>query len=415
VPIKVSMSLGLLVLLFVYIAFAREREVRPSDLYRNFQVIKVSYNSTFEYDEIINCCTRDTVDIWSVNPREKWFDLMIPTSRLSYWQSQFPVVSVKYPDVQDLVDKSLRENYAAMKSKGSVGFEFDFFPTYGQIRAYLSRQIAAHPDIASEITLGKSYNDEDIVGISIGDPSLPIFYMHCGIHAREWISPTTCLYIIDQLLNVDPDRERLIQTYNWMIIPVQNVDGYAHTHTTSRLWRKNRQPNVGSSCIGTDINRNYPYAWGGVGADPNPCGETFRGARAVSSPEAKAEVDFLAPYLNAGQVAAYLDIHSYGGWFLSPWGYTNQDPPDYDEMDKMMQAAVAAIRSVNGRSYIYGPSGSTLYPTSGGTNDEMYGNGGIIHSYVIECYGNNFTPPPSWILPIGKEVWAGVKKISDLL
>jgi len=261
--------------------------------------------------------------------------------------------------------------------------------------------------------MGKTYNDEDIVGISIGDPSLPIYYIHCGIHAREWISPTTCLWIIDQLLNVDPEREKLLSKYRWMIFPVQNIDGYDYTHTTSRLWRKNRQPNAGSNCVGTDINRNYPFGWGGVGADPKPCGETYRGKNAVSSPEAKAEVDFLAPFLNNNQVAAYIDIHSYGGWFLSPWGYTAKEPSDYPLMDKMMVAAVNAIYEVNKRSYVYGPSGSTLYPTSGGTNDEMYGNGGVINSYVIECYGNNFTPSPSNIPPVGKEVWAGVKELAN--
>ena len=28
-----------------------------------------------------------------------------------------------------------------------------------------------------------------------------------------------------------------------------------------RAWRKNRQPNAGSTAIGTDLNRNYGYRW----------------------------------------------------------------------------------------------------------------------------------------------------------
>ena len=27
------------------------------------------------------------------------------------------------------------------------------------------------------------------------------------------------------------------------------------------MWRKNRQPNSGSSCVGTDINRNFDSEW----------------------------------------------------------------------------------------------------------------------------------------------------------
>ena len=30
-----------------------------------------------------------------------------------------------------------------------------------------------------------------------------------------------------------------------------------------RLWRKNRRPNKGSECIGTDLNRNWQFQWGG--------------------------------------------------------------------------------------------------------------------------------------------------------
>lgn len=29
------------------------------------------------------------------------------------------------------------------------------------------------------------------------------------------------------------------------------------TNTQDRLWRKNREPNENSACIGTDLNRNY--------------------------------------------------------------------------------------------------------------------------------------------------------------
>lgn len=27
------------------------------------------------------------------------------------------------------------------------------------------------------------------------------------------------------------------------------------------MWRKNRKPNSGSSCVGTDLNRNFGFQW----------------------------------------------------------------------------------------------------------------------------------------------------------
>ena len=44
-----------------------------------------------------------------------------------------------------------------------------------------------------------------------------------------------------------------------------------------RLWRKNRNPNysLGSSCIGTDVNRNFDYKWMFSGSSQYPCSGKF--------------------------------------------------------------------------------------------------------------------------------------------
>jgi hypothetical protein len=198
-------------------------------------------------------------------------------------------------------------------------------------------------------------------------------------------------------------------------VPIHNVDGYDYTHTNDRLWRKNRQANSGSTCIGTDINRNYPYRYGGEGASTNPCSETYRGARSLSTPEASAELGFLQTNLTSQgyKIAAYFDIHSYGAYYLSAWGWsTTVNPPDYSTLEATMRGSCNAIRAVNGRQYTYGASGRTLYITSGTTVDTLYGTFQVPNSYTIECFGSSFTPPTSYIEPIGREVWAGVKWVA---
>ena len=42
------------------------------------------------------------------------------------------------------------------------------------------------------------------------------------------------------------------------------VPRYEFSHTTDRLWRKNRNPNPGTFglCPGVDLNRNFGYKWG---------------------------------------------------------------------------------------------------------------------------------------------------------
>lgn len=77
-----------------------------------------------------------------------------------------------------------------------------------------------------------------------------------------------------------------------------------------RLWRKNRTPNAGSSCEGTDLNRNYPFQWMVVGASKDPCSETYGGVSAGSELETKAVQK--AINANLGKWESFISLHSYG-------------------------------------------------------------------------------------------------------
>ena len=64
--------------------------------------------------------------------------------------------------------------------------------------------------------------------------------MDCGIHAREWISPAYCQWFVNEALN--GKFSKYLNQVKFLVQPVLNPDGYAHTHSSSRMWRKNRSP-----------------------------------------------------------------------------------------------------------------------------------------------------------------------------
>jgi len=276
----------------------------------------------------------------------------------------------------------------------------------------MDEELEKHPSITRNIQLGLSYEGNPIRGIQIGsNPNAPILYFHCTIHAREWITTPTCCWMIDQLLNLDPEREDLIERATWIIVPIFNIDGYMYSWTTgNRLWRKNRQPNSGTTCIGTDLNRNYGNNFGGPGSSINPCAETYHGASAFSSPETNVEQAFLSSLDNS--LAAFVDIHSYGGLFMSPWCWTTALPSDYPLMDYHMVETVEGIRSINGLSYDYGSSANTLYLSAGGGKDWTYGYLGVVASYSIELWGSSFTPGEGTIVPRATEIYSGIKRLA---
>jgi len=382
--------------------------------YDNYQVLRVSLNDS-SAETFFALADKLDLDVWQTNRIEGWADVMVPPSRTSVFDRYFPY-EVRIENVQTTLDEHYEDMRNAKRNKNSTNggiFEFDYFPPTGDISNFVNQKVTQYPGVAQRVTIGQTYNGNPIFGLRLGNAQGPTFFINCGIHAREWITVTTCCYIIDQLLGEDPEGPAILQEWNVFVVPILNTDGYDFTHTNTRLWRKDREPNPGSTCIGTDMNRNYGYGWGGDGSSPSACADTYRGASAFSCYGIYYLREFLTPFINQGRLFGFMDIHAYGAMFMSPYGYTYTLPPalDYNVMYGHMEAACNDIWAENGRTYAYGSVGNVIYLASGGSNDWAYGDGGCIAAFALEVFGSNFTPPTSWIEPIGREIWKGTKRL----
>jgi len=391
--------------------------------YAGYQVIRITNkpgDSSSSFQEISTyvyaVAEAHNLDVWAANAVQGWMDVMIPPELVNSTSALFPGITYGI-HIAD-VEQSIVESEVDRLTNGNQDF-FSNFRNSGEISDW-SRLIADnYPNIARVISVGQTYYGNDILGLELGfDDSnqKPVVVIYCGIHAREWITPATCCWIIDQLTSKDPEGEELIDQFHFVIIPILNVDGYDYTFTNDRLWRKNRQPNPGSSCVGTDLNRNYGFGWSGPGASNNPCSETFYGTAAFSSPETAVIRELLNKFRLLGTLISFWDLHAYSALWMSAWGYTcNSLPNQYPEMLDNMRQSVAACRDVNGNSYDFGSICRTIYQASGSSVDFAYGTAGVIHSYTTEAYGTSFTPPVSYIPLVGSETWAGLKQSVKLI
>ena len=150
-----------------------------------------------------------------------------------------------------------------------------------------------------------------------GDIARPAILIDCGLHAREWVSVEFCIYVIQQLLS-DKSVE-VLEQFDFHIIPVVIPDGYAYSHKTDRLWRKNRQSTGSTACVGVDVNRSFGFGEiGTVGsfvdwmASNNTCDEIYHGPNSFSSSEAKGIQSAIHHIQRNQKLAAYLTVHSYG-------------------------------------------------------------------------------------------------------
>lgn len=219
------------------------------------------------------------------------------------------------------------------------------------------------------------------------------------------------------------------------------------------MWRKNRQsPPSGSTCYGTDINRNWNVHWSDTGgASTDPCADDYKGLAAFDAPETKTLAAFTSSKVNSTQgVKMYLDWHSYSQMFFTrklsmrrrkgilsigviAYGFScTLVPPDNTELTALAKGFTVSLEAVYGTQYEYGSSCNILYKTTGSSDDYasvvtyvfaspfedcstidiLLCYRGIKYSFAAELrdtgdYG--FILPADQIYPSGVETWAGVR------
>lgn len=207
------------------------------------------------------------------------------------------------------------------------------------IHDYLNFLGQAYPNLVKTKTIGTSVLGQNlvIVKISNGRQGNKAIWVDGGMHAREWISPASVTYMINEIVENYDSLPSYLREMDLYFLPVANPDGYEYSHTTDRLWRKNRSRG-GNQCAGTDLNRNFGYRWGGKGASKNPCTENYGGTGAFTEPETAAIQKFI---LSSGtRFVGSISYHSYGQYILYPWGYDRVVPPDYQDLQAVgMKAA----------------------------------------------------------------------------
>ena len=69
-----------------------------------------------------------------------------------------------------------------------------------KIQSFLDEVIAQNPSIASSYIAGKTHEKRNLrVLVLKTATSKRAIWIDCGIHAREWISPATCIWTINKV------------------------------------------------------------------------------------------------------------------------------------------------------------------------------------------------------------------------
>ncbi len=299
------------------------------------------------------------------------------------------------------------------------------YHNYQRMEVDIDAVQAAYPDLVKVFSIGKSYQGRDIWAAEVsGDVSDPVTKPEVLIdglhHSLEHLALEQTLYALHMLTHdysTDPTVKNLVDTRRIWIIFAVNPDGlvYDLSGHPYNEWRKNRQPNAGTSAVGTDINRNYSYHWGCCGGSSGSAAAwNYRGKAPFSTPEAQAVRDFVLSRVVDGvqQIKTHVTFHTDGELILWPYGYTKTDIPSDMTVDD--HATFVAMGKAMAKTNGYMPEQSSdLYITDGDEIDWMYGVEHIF-SFTFELYpsaGSDTAPvysPESVIAPQTARNWAAI-------
>ncbi|HAE39337.1 MAG TPA: hypothetical protein DCG57_11960 [Candidatus Riflebacteria bacterium] len=241
--------------------------------------------------------------------------------------------------------------------------------TYATMEKQLKAWAERYPELCVLESIGKSHEDRDIWALKISDNPAknepePAALLMGAHHAREWPSIEVPMATAKKLLteyDSNPEVKNLVDNRETWIVPMVNPDGVVYSMEKSKYWRKNRRNNGGT--WGVDLNRNYGYQWGNVGASNSGSSDTYHGTGPFSEPESSA----LKALVEREKFQASISFHTYSELILYPFGYGYNIPNPDSKVFVKMAKDMSQFNQ-------YTPKNSAeLYPAMGDSDDFFYG------------------------------------------
>ncbi|KAI9106036.1 carboxypeptidase A1-like protein [Phlyctochytrium arcticum] len=404
--------------------FAADLDSAP---YHGQKVVRLSVpeSATQEVQEFLH--RRLNLDVWDTQASH--IDVRIPAGADDVLQHR-ALRDIAGSDihakviVEDVEELIRRSEAPANESSIAAADWFANYHKYDEIKQWYTDLSKEFPDLVTFIpSVGKTTEGRDIFATRItskknASSNKPQLYWQGLQHAREWIGGATVQYLSDQLIRGYAQDPTILDSAEFIIVPVVNPDGYEFSQKT-RLWRKNRRNN-GDGTYGVDLNRNWNDHWGQGGSSSSTRADDYKGPSVASEPEVKVLSKFFLAPENKNIVGA-IDFHSYSQLVLRPPGWTATPTKDEAILKKIGDAMRDTIKSVHGVAY-RSISAYSLYKTTGSVQDWWYGEevtkahgGRRVSAFTIELRpgensaGVGFVLPPSQIKPTGEEIWAAAK------
>ncbi|KAH8305790.1 hypothetical protein KR059_010907, partial [Drosophila kikkawai] len=318
-----------------------------------------------------------------------------------------------------LAEVEARVSRRQVRHRSPPHLGLDKYMSYEDIMQYLEQLSRVYSDRLELHDVGRTFEKRElrIAKISNGiEPSRKkVIFMDAALHAREWTTPITALYVIHQLVVESRENAYLLANTDWIILPLANPDGYEYSRNTNYWWRNTRTPNT-NNCYGTNLNRNFGLGWGeGLPIFRDPCNENYAGTGPFSEVESRVVRDIMHKLVDEKVGFMYLSLHTANRSIFYPW--VNEPSPIHNNHEHEEIAQYAAQKILWSTGTIIKPSQGYKYGGRiGGTSVDYAFYMGFPLSFVFEMSGMGkngveyrFYPPEQYIRPLVQESWIGIE------
>ncbi|MDD3802932.1 MAG: M14 family metallopeptidase, partial [bacterium] len=300
------------------------------------------------------------------------------------------------------------------------------YPTLIQVNDSIDKLHSLYPALTDLETLGFTVLGNPIKMLKINgvNPSYDQvndeFLLMANHHAREWQTVTTSLFFVDSILKSYSSNaaiKNLVDSTFIVVIPTVNPDGYNYSRTSDEWWRKNRTLRGGF--YGADINRNY-----GGSCDGKRDGEWGNIYNSSTSHYPNTDI-YCGPYPNSERETRYIQqlikdydfdisisLHSYSELVIWPYGSSADTVLDNELISSLGTRIASKILKQNGTGYYTPEKADALYPTTGDSDDWIYGytkyvKGITTLPFTFEV-DTGFSPPEANLDKLHRRVFAGI-------
>nr|ABA29649.1 carboxypeptidase A [Mayetiola destructor] len=344
-------------------------------------------------------------------PSSETVEIVVPPHHFEHLTELFEKYEMKFvikiSNLQSLIDNEQPKVFAS-----EATFGWKKYHDLTEIYEWLDEILEKFP-VLSNYNFGTSYEGRPMRAVKISHKANnPTIFIESTIHGREWITAATATYLLNELLtSTEPEVIELAQNFDWVFVPVFNVDGYAYTHHHNRIWRKTRQPNANLDiCIGVDLNRNFDFNHLSQGSSKNPCSAIYAGPEPFSTPEALALSEFVKSFDN---LKMYLSFQSYRQRLLFPYGTLLwEHTENYKDLNQIAHKAKEAISQRFGTEYSVGSAAEADHEASGTSIDWVHAKLNVSLAFAILFRDKGeagFILPSNQIIPNALETFDGLK------